>query len=479
MQGETTGQRVPEKVRQTIRRHDMLAPGESVLVGISGGADSVCLLHVLWALQGELGIRVLAAHVNHGIRGEEADRDQEFVRSLCARWDVPLFEENIQVRELAKEEGISLETAGRLARYRFFSRIAGEQGITKTATAHNRNDQAETVLMRILRGTGIDGLAGIQYCRRDGVIRPLLDVEREEIEAYCAAHGLRYCTDSTNGENSYTRNRIRNQLIPELQAQFNPGIVQTLSVLAENMAEDGGFIDGYTRRLYRRINSPAPAKKPVVLDIASLAMVEPCVRIRLVRLAARDAMGDAYALERRHVDAVLDLLEKETGAQAELPGGLRAAVRYGWLAFETLEETAAQRERPAFSDSIHYAVELGRTYDMEDWSVTLELGDPDAVLRPNQMILDYDKVRDLSLEVRTRRRGDRIAVYRDGRTRKLKDFMIDLKIPRLERGTVPLLCADGGEVVAVIGRRIAEPYKIGDDSKRGLVITYDTVDEGR
>ena len=358
MQCETTGQRVPEKVRQTIRRHDMLAPGESVLVGISGGADSVCLLHVLWALQGELGIRVLAAHVNHGIRGEEADRDQEFVRSLCARWDVPLFEENIQVRELAKEEGISLETAGRLARYRFFSRIAGEQGITKTATAHNRNDQAETVLMRILRGTGIDGLAGIQYCRRDGVIRPLLDVEREEIEAYCAAHGLRYCTDSTNGENSYTRNRIRNQLIPELQAQFNPGIVQTLSVLAENMAEDGGFIDGYTRRLYRRINSPAPAKKPVVLDIASLAMVEPCVRIRLVRLAARDAMGDAYALERRHVDAVLDLLEKETGAQAELPGGLRAAVRYGWLAFETLEETAAQRERPAFSDSIHYAVEL-------------------------------------------------------------------------------------------------------------------------
>lgn len=172
MQCETTGQRVPEKVRQTIRRHDMLAPGESVLVGISGGADSVCLLHVLWALQGELGIRVLAAHVNHGIRGEEADRDQEFVRSLCARWDVPLFEENIQVRELAKEEGISLETAGRLARYRFFSRIAGEQGITKTATAHNRNDQAETVLMRILRGTGIDGLAGIQYCRRDGVIRP-------------------------------------------------------------------------------------------------------------------------------------------------------------------------------------------------------------------------------------------------------------------------------------------------------------------
>lgn len=469
-------QKVTAAVRQTIEEHSMLSAGESVLVGVSGGADSVCLLHLLHAMQGELKIKVYAAHINHRIRGSEAERDQQFVRRLCETWEIPLIEQTVDVPQLAEQEEVSLETAGRLARYRCFREICISRKIEKIATAHNRNDQAETVLMRMIRGTGIDGLAGIKYCRQDNVVRPLLDVERPAIEEYCTENGLTWCTDSTNNDEEYTRNRIRNQLIPELCKSFNPEIVRTLSNLAKNMAEDSAFISGYTQRLYQRINNPAPSKKPVVLDIESLLMVDDAIRSRLIRCAAQEVMGKQYFPERRHIQGISQLLDKETGAQTQLPGGLCVAVRYGWLAFEVLGER--EEDAPGIPQAC-YPVEPDKGYTLNGWNITFKITDLPVHLKTNQMILDYDKVRNLSLAIRNRCPGDWIAVYQDGRRRKLKDFMIDMKIPKRERGSIPLLCCDEGQVLAVIGHRVAEPYKSGEDSKRGLVITYDTVDEGR
>ncbi len=466
---------VLDKVRKTVSRHNMLKAGDTVLVGVSGGADSVCLLHILKRLCKELGIDLVAAHVHHGIRGEEAELDAAFVRKICVDWKIPFRLEKVSVPELAQREHLSLETAGRLARYRCFHEICCREKIDRIATAHNRDDQSETLLMRILRGTGIDGLAGIRPVREDGVIRPLLEVSREEIEGYCAENQLEYRNDSTNAENDYTRNRIRNYLLPILKKEFNPQIGEALSRLSQNMEEDGVFLNDYTRRLYRRINSPLPRRRPVVLDIESLKLVAPSIRIRLLRLAAEDAMGKGYRADYSHWNLVSELLDKNTGTAVMLPDGLTVTVQYGWLAFETPKE---QEERTKADASVCYTVEPGGVYTTEWGTVSLALCDSKQPRLPNQMLISYDKLEGQPLELRTRRAGDRIAVFQDGREKKLKDFLIDKKIPRQERERLLLLCS-GNQVIAVIGYRVAEPYKADANTKRELRVTYGKEDESR
>lgn len=460
-----------EKVRTTIEKHFLLEKGDSVLIGVSGGADSVCLLHVLNQLKDEFGITVSVAHIHHGIRGEEANRDADFVRGLCKKMKVPYFLRKISVPEFAKEEGLSEEMAGRVLRYRCFRELCLANDFSKIATAHHRNDQAETVLMRVLRGAGMDGLSGIRYARQDGVVRPLLDVTRLEIEEYCKENGLEYCTDITNESTQYMRNRIRNELLPELE-KFNPNVVTALSNLAKNMAEDGDFLRDYAKRLYRRLGSPLPNRKPVVLEIESLKLLEPSIQVRLLKLAAEDTMGKGYKAERKHWESVLGLLEKQTGNKVFLPNGLTVSVGYGWLTFEMQEE----EEKSLGFDGI--PVEPENTYAVPDGTVSLTVTEPEFKLASNQWMLDYDKVKMLDMEVRTRRSGDKIAVYKDGKERKFKSFLIDEKIPQGKRDKLILLCS-GDKVLLAPPYRIAEPYKVDSNTKKGLVVTYDTKNESQ
>lgn len=461
-------------VKNTILKHELISSGDSVIVALSGGADSVCLLSVLCGLREELSIDVAAAHLNHMIRGTEADRDEAYAAELCTRLGVKFYAERCDVPLLAESEGISSEEAGRRARYEFLKRIAKEHGYGKIATAHNRNDMAETVLMRVIRGTGIDGLRGIKYNRGDGVIRPLLDVMREDIEAYCAETDLKYCTDSTNLSSDYTRNRVRNELIPMLKENFNPRIIDTLCVLSDNAAEDADFMNSYAERLYKRINSPMPHRKPTVLDITSLNMVGESIQSRLIRIAAREVMDKDYKPERTHITAVRKLLDKETGASVELPGGLRVNVKYGWLEFVTADEEKKQRESAGFC----YEIEIGSNLGDDAPDIRFEIKEGKIKPEKNQMVINYDLLDGRSLSVRSRRAGDRMIFFKDGRTRKLKDYWIDKKISRSERNKIPLLCADN-EVIAIIGDRVAETYKMRDNSKRGLVVTYGADYENR
>ncbi len=461
-----------DRVRTTIRKHQLFSNGDSVLVGVSGGADSICLLHILKELEQELGISVFAAHIHHGIRGEEADRDAKFVRAFCKERKIPYSLRKISVPAFAKEEGLSLETAGRVLRYRCFRELCEVKEIRKIATAHNQNDQAETVLMRVLRGAGMDGLAGIRYRREDGVVRPLLDVTRAEIEEYLTENDLEYCIDSTNKDQQYARNRIRHQLLPMLEQEFNPNIVGTLSNLARNMGEDGDFLKNYAGRLYRRLGSPLPKRRPVVLEMESLQMLEASLRVRLCRLAAEDTMGRGYKAERKHWEMVLEMLDKETGASVVLPEGLTVSVSYGWLVFQTRQE--ATEEAMPFAGVV---AEPGNSYSVPGGVMSLTLGEPSYECRENQWMLDYDKLEGRPLELRTRREGDKIAIYRDGRDKKVKDFLIDAKIPRGERDQLILLCS-GDEVLLIPGYRIAEPYKTDHNTKKGLVVTYDAKYEG-
>lgn len=457
-------------VRNTIRQNSMVSKGDTVLVGLSGGADSVCLLHILKFLSKELGIKLAAAHIHHGIRGDDADRDAEFARDICKRLDIPFYLNRADVPTLSKEKNVSLETAGRLARYQIFREICRKNKISLTATAHNRNDQAETVLMRVFRGAGIDGLAGIRYVRPDGVIRPLLDVTREEIEIYCQENNLRFCIDKTNLENDYTRNRIRNQILPMLKEEYNPNILGALSNVARNMAEDGDFLDGYAERLYKSMGCPLPKRRPVVLDIESLKLVQPSIRTRLLSLAAKEAMGKSYHADRVHWEMVNSLLDKETGSGVMLPGELYVVVRYGWLAFEAETDRAKKVQN---DEKVQFNIEIDKIYEIDKKTISFSLTDGDIKLNKNQMILDYDKVDIKNLTLRYRENGDKIALFKDGKKKKLKDYFIDKKIPKEERDKILLICNDD-EVVAAVGYRVAETYKKDKDTKRGLVITYGT-----
>lgn len=452
---------IQNKVLDTIEKNALINKGDKVLAALSGGADSVFMLCVLCELREKLKITVAAVHLNHMIRGAEADGDEAYAAELCTKLQIPFYAKRTDVPKIAKELGISEELAGREARYEFFEDLTQKYNFTKIATAHNKNDKAETVLMRIMRGTGIDGLCGIKY-KRDNIIRPVLDITRDEIEAYLEENQIEYKNDSTNKSAEYTRNRVRNELIPLIREKFNPSIVDSLCALADNTREDSEFINAYAKRLYQRINSPMPNKKPTVLEIKSLNMLDRSLRNRMYSLAAAEVMGKDYKLERVHYNIIDNLLEKETGVGASFPMGLKINVKYGWLEFESETETEEKKD---------FCYEIEPKGSCDELNLKFEITDASRKCEKNQMLADYDKLEGKKLCVRSRKAGDKIVIYKDGRSRKLKDYFIDKKIPRVERDKIRLLCS-GKEVIAIIGDRVAENHKINTNSKKGLLITY-------
>lgn len=464
---------VLQTVLKTVSEHNMLTDGDRVLAAVSGGADSVCMLHILSSLKKELNIEIFCAHLNHGLRGDAADSDERFVSELCKKLKIKFFSKRVNVAEIATENKQTVEEAGRNARYKFFAEICEKHKINKTATAHNKNDNAETVLMRVLRGTGTDGLGGIPYVREDGVIRPLINVSRKEIEDYCRDNALDFCTDATNADNDYTRNKIRNELLPYLAREFNVEIVESLTRLAENVGKDANFVNGYAERLYDRLCSPLPNKKPVSLHIESLRLVDKAIISRLIRIAADKAvMG--VKLEKKHVDDILSLMDKQTGAAVDLPKGLRVEVQYGWLIF--IDKNADDNKERILSGGDDFFAEIVPPTDIfvesigKDISIRLE-NPKEYKLKINEIMLDYGLIEGKMLFLRSRRSGDRIVWFSDGRTKKIKNILIDEKIPKKDRNKIPLLCT-GDEVLAIVGHRVSEKYRVTKETERALVIAF-------
>lgn len=461
---------------RTIEEFDMIKKGDRVLAAVSGGADSVCMLHALCMLKDKLGFKLYCAHLNHGIRGKAAENDEAFVVNLCKNLGIKTFVGHADVLNLAEEKKLTVEEAGRQARYEFFSRVCSENKINKTATAHNKNDNAETVLMRILRGTGLEGLKGISYVREDGVIRPMLNISRSDIEEYCKENGLNFCTDETNLDNEYTRNKIRNKIIPYIEETLGSSITGSLVRLSENATADADFFDRYSRRLYERLGSPMKNRKPVVLHIDSLAMLEKSIATRVLRIAADEAHSGTR-LEKKHVEDVLGLLKRQTGAAVDLPCGLRAEVRYGWIVFEDKDQNSIDLE----IDGNGFSTEIsaGESYyvDALGKSILFKIENPKEYKpKVNETMLDYDLLLGERLFLRSRKDGDRIVCFADGRTRKIKNILIDKKIPKKDRNRIPLLCTTS-EVVAIVGDRVSEKYKVSRETERALVVVYGTVEE--
>lgn len=451
------------RVSQYIKKHTLLPPGSRVLVGVSGGADSVALLHILHALQAELGIELAAAHFHHGIRAE-ADGDEQFVRELCRKLGVPLYFGRADVPALARESGMSMEVAAREARHAFFRETMASEGFNRLALAHHQGDQAETVLLRLVRGAGTHGLGAMAPMEASGIVRPLLCVGREDILRYCRENSLSWREDRTNEDTTIPRNWVRHELLPLIRQTLNPSVEETLCRTAELLRRDEDYLDSEARRALESMKVRAGGG--VSVNISAVAGLHPALRSRALRLLIAKA-GLVTDVELSNIEEVEALLaEGMSGKRIDLGRGF-TALREG----ETISVTPklpSQGQYPAVPLSVP-----GRTRTPLGEFVCEMLDHVPADLNRHVNTVQYFD-RDAfpgNAAARSRLPGDRFHALGAPGSRKLKEYLIDRKTGRWSRDTIPVL-ACGSDVLWVVGHDIADGVKITDATKRLLKITF-------
>jgi tRNA(Ile)-lysidine synthase len=438
-----------DKVAQTISRHRLLAPRDSILVAVSGGPDSVALLAALLDLN-RGSWRIGVGHVDHRLRGRESSRDRRFVERLAARLGC-----EVHVTEAALSAGANLEERARDARYRALAEIACQSGYRRIATAHTLDDQAETVVHHLARGAGPGGLGGIARHRDDGVVRPLLDVARGDVLRFLRRRSLAYRVDRTNRSPRFTRNRIRRRVLPMLARELNPAIRRALGRTADLLRDDDAALEAAARRRLRRVRSSAG------LDCDRLSRLEPALQRRVLRLWIEGERGDLRALSLEHVERVRAAArEGRDGTSISLPGGIvtRARGRLGWGNAGQVRCRPFARRLPDEG-----VLRVGR------WRFEVRVTGRGAVPTRWSAVFDLAELDGRPLEVRSPNAGDRVRPLGLGGTKKLQDVFVDAKVPQVERSGWPLVTA-GGVVVWVPGLVRGEAALVGERSRRLLLV---------
>jgi len=436
----------------------MLKPGDKVLAGVSGGSDSIALLHILWILKDDLQIFPVVAHLNHQLRGEEAKEDARSVREFSKKLELPCYIEEADVKSYHKSSGLSLQEACREIRFSFFEQLAGKLGAGRVALGHHADDQAETILLNLLRGAGISGLKGISYVR--GLfIRPLLEIRRREIEKYCLQHNLPVRQDSSNLKPVYTRNRIRLNLLPLLEREYNPQIVNTLVQLGNLCSEEDAYLEELAMINLEKIKTNEKKNGMVVLDNNMLRELSAPLCRRVLRLAWNEATGETKELSYHHVDKLMELLHKKAGGRVMiLPRRIRALKTNNFLQFSREAEPASvlPYKRSLIVPGVTYIPEI----DLRIQAEVIDISDapPFSEMSSNEALLDYDLVKH-PLFVRRRVEGDVFSPFGLGGTMKLKKFLIDSKIARYKRDRIPLVVC-GDDIVWVGGLRLSQDWKV-------------------
>ena len=435
-----------DKVRKFMEKHHMIGQGDFIAVGVSGGADSVCLLLLLCELKQEYDLELCAVHINHGIR-REAFKDQEFVENLCRRRKVPWITFSEDVKGTAEKQSMSLEEAGRMIRYRCFRKVLDMHGGGKIAVAHHQNDQAETMLYRMSRGTGIQGLKGMEAVRAD-VIRPLLCLKKEEILAYLKEKDQDWMEDASNEDNTFARNKIRNQVIPAL-TKVNARAVEHIVSLSEEIEEWSRYLEEQLSEAWKACVKQEG--KGRLIDTGRFLEEPEPIRRLLAKQAIEQAAGRKKDIEKVHIQSFCDLAFRETGKSIDLPYGLIGRKTYGGL---LVQEKQTRAETGTAGQLV--LTETDRYEKMEEKDFT--------------KIIDYDKI-DKDIQLRYRKSGDFFVFSKDGKSKSLSRFFIDQKIPREERDRIPL-AADGSRIIWIIGHRLSEFYKVSEKTKRYLRLEY-------
>ncbi|MEW6081771.1 MAG: tRNA lysidine(34) synthetase TilS [Bacillota bacterium] len=478
-----------QEVKRTVDSHRMLETGTAVVVGVSGGPDSVALLHVLASLREQYDLSLHTAHLNHLMRGEEAKEDANYVRHLATSLGAGFTACERDIRRMARDEGLSEEQVGRRERYKMYLEVAASLGASRVALGHNRDDQAETVLMRFLRGAGVEGLSGIPPARDLApgvrVIRPLINVPRHEIQAYCRLNGLATRFDSTNLDPGYLRNRLRHEILPFLEKELNPGLRQVLARTAEVCREDADYLGRRAEEALSRVMLE-PGDDELRLSAGDLREMMPALRRRVLRAAIEEACGGLQGICFSHIADIDRLITLGgTGQRLHLPGGVTASLDYGDLtlapgrgAFAPPFSREVKVPGVTFLPEVDYVIETS-VADRE--SVRAEMERAWSANVAFRSYFDYNKVV-LPLRARSRLPGDSFRPLGLGGTKKVKDFFISEKVPRNLRGRVPLLVS-GEEIAWIVGLRLSEVFKVTGNTKTVLIVTatpVDTIDtEGR
>lgn len=447
------------KVIETIKKFNMLNNGENIVVGLSGGADSCALTHILTRLSGKMDLHITAVHINHGIRGEEAERDERSAEEFCRRLNIEFIAYHCDIPSEAAKRGIGEEEAGRLVRYEKFYETAEKKNGAKTAVAHNMNDKAETLIMNLCRGAGMKGLAGIKPVS-GSIIRPLIFCTRDEIEKYCDDNNIEYCTDSTNLQNEYTRNKIRNILLPWLSENINPAAGMNMANASELLREEEEYLESKAQEQYKKLLKDS-GDGFVSLNADGLASEHGVIRRRVLRIALRSLRPDMRDFGRKHTESAEDILMGDTGRRISLPGGITVSKGYGLI------NILYDREKQG---AFCYDIEPGKKYFIKETEsyVLLSLNEEKNIKNAVNICtkkIDYDKIKD-KIQLRTRQTGDFISI-KNGR-KKIKDIFIDDKIPSDKRDSYPLLVC--GKSVIIVGDRLGTDYYVGQDTKNILYI---------
>ena len=458
-----------KKIEQYVSRWDMLKKEDRVITGVSGGADSICLLFVLLELQKKIPFELVVVHVNHGLRGEDADGDEAYVKELCREHGIicEVYSENVEL--IAKKRKQSTEEAGRYVRREAFKKAMKTHGGTKIALAHHKNDSVETFFMNLARGTGLKGLGGIRPVVGE-YIRPLLCLERKEIETYLEERKISYREDESNASDDYTRNRIRNHIIPYMEQEVNEKTVSHIADTMTRLQEIQAYLEEQTKKCYEMcvkeekngylVLEECFSKVPSVLR--PLVLKEVLVRIS----------GKEKDLEEIHLSDLQSLLKKQVGRRVDLPYEIEAKRVYEGLHLHKknldLKET--------YCAEIDFTDGVSKEYQLGTKRITCQLvenGSKDAVSveKCGTKRFDYGIISD-KVCIRTRQPGDYITIHSDGRTQKLKSFFVNEKIPEEMRDEI-LLVADGHHILWIVGMRTNCLYHVSEHTKQILEIRID------
>lgn len=458
---------VYDRMKKTVLDHQLIQEGDGIVVGLSGGPDSVCLLHTLYRLSKEIRIKIYAVHLNHMIRGLDAFLDSLYVMKLCQSLYIPCFVRAIDVPKYCQDNKLGLEDGARRLRYQIFSEVRDRMGANKIAIGHNKNDQAETILMRIMRGTGLQGLRGIEYKRRDGVIRPILDLDRESIEAYCLEHKLLPRIDATNLEAIYSRNKIRLKILPYMKSEFNDNIIDSIVRMGDSLRSDSDYINSQVDKIAEYAVKTYSDGSYIFVDYIKDS--HPAIKNRLIIGAIRSLLGNVTSIEKKHIDEVLELMPSDKRyKKLDLPKGLHA---YRFADYILISQKEIKIEDVEYD----YKINPGTDQYIEEINKTLSTrlinqNDFDRnSFKNGKQYLDFDKIKG-HIRLRNRRQGDKIRLL--GGTKKVKDLFIGLKVPREERSFVPLV-VNNDTIVSIYGYRINVDYKVDENTKRILEISID------
>jgi tRNA(Ile)-lysidine synthase len=446
-----------QKVKATISKHSMLSGGETVLVGLSGGPDSVCLLTALNMLKAELDLKLHAVYIDHGLRPTETPDETAFCRALCKGISVPFITKSIDVKRYAKEQGMNKQEAARELRYQVFHELLlGIQG-DRISLGHTADDQVETFLMRLLRGSGPKGLSGMPS-KRGKIIRPLIETERRDLEYFLNEQKIASITDSSNLEQDYLRNRIRHLIIPEMK-RINPHFSETVLRTTEIVSEEEGYLElVVTKALMKLISRKTDSR--IELFLSPLEVMEKVILRRVLRRAI-DATRGLRGMEFIHIQGIMDLIrEGKPGGRLYLPGGLRAIKHYATLVITS--------EIPQRIGAV--ALNVPGEAVLREIKVVITVSGEDAVESYGDgktiAVFDADRTGN-SLTVRPRERGDFFFPLGFGRRKKLQDYFVDEKVPRDERDSIPIVVS-GNDIVWIAGYRGDERFKVTEETKRFL-----------